>query len=74
MALIVTVYDEAGEEIEEFPGMDFVSLISDESYGPPALIAPTRSPDPAARATVGQIVLYLNTKFVPMFTIERESD
>lgn len=74
MGLIVTVYDEVGGSGTEYPDIDFVSLISEESYGPPALIAPTRNPDPGARATVGQIVLYLNTKFVPMFSIERESD
>lgn len=74
MTLVVTVYDEVGGNETEYAGVDFVSLISDESYGPPALIAPTRSPDPSARASVGQIVMYLNTKFVPMFSIERESD
>lgn len=72
MALVVTVYDEAGGEGTDYVGIDYVSLISDESYGPPALIAPAR--DPGSRATVGQVVLYLNTKFIPMFSIERESD
>lgn len=74
MALIVTVYDEVGGDPTEHADIDFVSLISDESYGPPALIAPLRANDPSTRATAGQIVMYINTKFVPMFTIEREAD
>lgn len=72
--LVVTVYDELKGEGQEYHDVDYVSLISDESYGPPALIAPTRSADLGARATVGQLVMYINTKFVPMFSIERESD
>jgi hypothetical protein len=62
-----------------FEEIDFVSLVNNETYGPPALVAPTparpnqpgRSPD----AKVGDRVLYLNTNSALIaFEIERVSD
>lgn len=71
--LNVTVYaDIHDDEPQEFTGYDFVSLVSDETYGPPALVAPNKGAPPTARP--GQKVLYLNTRFVPMWEIEREPE
>lgn len=57
-----------------YDGIDYVSLVSGDTYGPPPLIAPTKGPkgernSPLARP--GQTVLYINTRFVPMWEIER---
>lgn len=68
--LHVTVYDKDGSE--EWDDIDYVSLVSPETYGPPALIAPAR--DGVARARVGETVLYINTRLVPVYKIERVSD
>jgi hypothetical protein len=57
----------------EFEGIDFVSLVSPATYGPPALIAPARDRD-APRAAVGDRILYINTGLVPAFEIERGED
>jgi hypothetical protein len=53
--------------------INYVSLISAGTYGPPALIAPERGGD-RSRAAVGDTVLYINTSIVPLFQIERVSD
>lgn len=72
--LEVTVYDTINEDSPVvYSDINYVSLVSDETYGPPALIAPNRGSD-MARARIGETVLYLNTRFVPMFSIERVSD
>lgn len=72
--LTVSIYESAGDDnpvVHE--GIDFVSLVSDDTYGPPALVAPNKEhPRPLARA--GQRVLYINTRHVPMFEIERVED
>jgi hypothetical protein len=72
--LEVTVYETINEdEPVIYEDIDYVSLVSDETYGPPALIAPNRGSD-LARARIGQTVLYLNTHYIPMFSIRRTSD
>ena len=55
----------------EYSEIDYVSLVNNETYGPPALIAPARE---GARARVGDRVLYINTALVPLFEIERTGD
>lgn len=57
----------------EFTEVDYVSLVSDETYGPPALIAPARGKE-EARAVIGERVLYINTAMVPLWEIERTSE
>jgi hypothetical protein len=54
-----------------FDGYDYVSLVSGETYGPPALVAPARGSDTGPRAEVGDKVLYINTRFVPAFELTR---
>jgi hypothetical protein len=69
--LTVTIF----QDLEDSEGtihenIDYVSLVSDETYGPPALVAPTRDQS-GPKARPGETVLYINTKFVPLFEIER---
>lgn len=73
-SLTVTVYEGLDQESVDnpniFEGVDYVSLVSDETYGPPALVAPAKG-EQRPRAQVGDRVLYLNTRFVPAWEIER---
>lgn len=62
-----------GDEVEpESFVADFVSFISSESYGPPALVAPKDNRPPTARE--GQTVVYINTTLVPLVQITRLGD
>ncbi len=72
--LEVTVYNIEDGEIVEDPhtDVDFVSLISPDTYGPPALVAPNNGRPPAA--SLGEKVLYINTALIPMFSITRKED
>lgn len=84
--LTVTVYslpanmsdgarDIAAEDGITYDNIDFVSLVNNETYGPPALVAPGRGPggtSTAPTARPGQRVLYINTNLVPIFEVERE--
>jgi hypothetical protein len=72
--LEVTIYKEVNDDDPVvYDGVDFLSLISDETYGPPALVAPKEGGrQPVARP--GDKVLYINTKFVPMFEVMRMGD
>lgn len=56
-----------------FDNIDFVSLVNAETHGPPALVAPGRNAGPEGRPTArpGQTVLYINTRHVPLWMIER---
>jgi hypothetical protein len=56
-----------------FEGLDYVSFVTQNTYGAPALVAPNPKDGPNARprATYGQKVLYINTTLVPLFSIER---
>lgn len=70
--LEVTLYDSQGEETANFYGdyaVDYVSLVTGDTYGPPAVIAP--GPAGTPRAAIGQRVLYINTRHVPSFEIVR---
>lgn len=73
-SLTVTLYDGLDAESMDNPtileGYDYVSLVSDETYGPPALVAPAKG-ESQPRARPGDRVLYLNTRFVPAWEIER---
>lgn len=76
--LDVTVYAADGKIAQTFhsddgEGVDFVSLVSPETYGPPALVAPARG-GVGTRAGSGDRVLYINTRLVPMFEIERVAE
>ena len=77
--LIVTVYPDAASITDPrggvvFDEIDYVSLVNNETYGAPALIAPTRSQPTAARAAPGESVLYINTNLIPAFEITRTED
>lgn len=70
--LEVTIYNSDGTVTEQFTDgdeFDFVSLVSPGTYGPPALAAPKGGEPPVAQ--VEDRVLYINTGYVPMFSIER---
>lgn len=80
--LDVALYNLDGDVIETFydaddDAVDYVSLVSPETYGPPALVAPShnsgRAPTAIRRSGVGECVLYINTSLVPFWTIERTS-
>jgi hypothetical protein len=72
--LEVTVYSSINEtDPVIYEGVDYLSLVSDETYGPPALVAPAKGQPGGPKAQVGERVLYLNTKFIPMFEIVRVS-
>jgi hypothetical protein len=72
--LEVTIYSSLDDdEPVVHENVDFVSLVSNATYGPPPLIAPNSKPN-AARAGIDQTVLYINTHFVPMWEIKRVSD
>ena len=55
-----------------------MSLVNNQTYGPPALIAPSRgnptTPNGPVRARIGERVLYVNTNLVPVFEMVRTSD
>lgn len=72
--LTVAVYEGLDQDAIDnpniFEGVDYVSLVSDETYGPPAVITPAKG-EQRARAQVGDRVLYLNTRFVPAWEIKR---
>lgn len=83
--LEVTIYDAAGNAAlifadepgngdlpiaSDFEGaVDYVSFVTPETYGKPALIAPGKPGD--TKAVTGDRVLYINTALVPAFLIER---
>lgn len=75
--LDVTIYNADGEialvfsdEVSDGDGsVDYVSFVTPETYGKPALIAPGKPGD--TKAEVGDKVLYINTALVPAFCIER---
>ncbi len=78
--LTVTVWPDAEAIADSTPqvynDIDYVSLVSGQTYGPPALVAPP--PKSAAgtkpRAQKGDDVLYINTNYIPMFMITRDGD
>lgn len=75
--LEVTIYDATGRKTATFGGedeVDFVSLVSNETYGPPALVAPNKGQPPTAK--IEDRVLYINTGPAgpAMFQIERTTD
>lgn len=75
--LEVTIYDATGRKTacfkeEDDTDVDYVSLVSNETYGPPALVAPNKGQPPTAK--VEDRVLYINTSLVPVFRIVRTSD
>ena len=80
--LNVTVYPDASSLLDTendgvtFDSIDYVSLVNNQTYGPPALIAPSpaRNGGGQKRATPGERVLYLNTNLIPAFEIVRTSD
>lgn len=67
--LEVTVYPSLEDDEPIVQTVDFVSLVSDETYGPPALVAPSKGQPPTAKKD--HVVLYLNTRYIPMFEIRR---
>lgn len=78
--LEVIIYDKLGKETARFAeendtDIDYVSLVSNETYGPPALIAPARGRE-EARAAVDDRVLYIMTgeNGPAMFRVVRTSN
>ncbi len=78
--LTVTVWPDveaiAENEPQVYNEIDYVSLVSGETYGPPALVAPPPKAPAGTkpRAQRGDDVLYINTSLVPMFQISRDGD
>lgn len=77
--LNVTIYPDAESILSdeggaEFEGVDYVSLVNNQTYGPPALIAPSPRGGDLPRARLNQKVLYINTNLVPAFEIVRTAD
>jgi hypothetical protein len=76
--LNVTIYPDAASLLDTendgvtFHELNYVSLVNNQTYGPPALIAP--SPARNGGAVPGERVLYINTNLVPVFEIVRTSD
>lgn len=71
--LEVVVYDTSGKVVREFVGddaVDYVSIVSGETYGKPALIAPGNDSS-GSFASPEDRVLYINTRFVPFYEITR---
>lgn len=59
---------------ESYDSYDFVSLVNEGTYGPPALVAPMRGERPVAG--IGDRVLYVNTSCSDLaaFEIVRKAD
>lgn len=73
--LKVTIYDNPlDEDPLELNDVDYVSYVSPDTYGPPALVAPNKGQPPTA--SVGERVVYINTGpgGPPMWEIERTAD
>lgn len=70
--LEVVIYNATGEKATTLEDVDFVSLVNNETFGPPPLVAPNRGEQPLAK--LEERVLYINTSVVPMFEIVRVSD
>lgn len=71
--LEVSIYDLLNPDAEvEVIATDYVSLVSDGTYGPPPVVAPTKD-RPRPLASVGETVLYINPRVVPLFEIRRVS-
>ncbi len=70
--LTVTLYPDAdsiaNDEGREFV-VDFVSLVNNQTYGPPALVAPASHGRDTKRAEPEEVVLYVNTNLMPAFKI-----
>lgn len=63
------------EDVQSDESVDFVSLVSASTYGPPALVAPDpKKPGQPPTARPGERVLFINTAVVPMWLIERIGD
>lgn len=75
--LKVTLYPDA-ESITDDKGLefevDYVSLVNNQTYGPPALVAPSSHGRDTKRAEPGQEVLYINTNLMPAFSIIEQED
>lgn len=74
--LDVTIYNEAGDVVATFheedgESVDYVSFVTDQTYGKPALIAPGKTGD--ARSAVDDEVLYLNNSLLPFYTVVRRN-
>lgn len=79
--LTVTIYPDAeslgsDDGGVQFDNVNYVSFVNNQTYGPPALIAPPpKSPaGTQPRARPGESVLYINTALVPAFEIVREPE
>ncbi len=71
--LEVVIYDGEGNVVKEFTGddaVDYVSIVSGETYGKPALIAPGGDSN-GSFASPDDRVLYINTRHIPFYEITR---
>lgn len=73
--LSVTLYPQSLNEEDrlELHDFDFISLVNEQTYGPPPLVAPKSAGDKPL-AQIGDRVLYINTNLVAAFEITRDSD
>lgn len=80
--LEVVIFDKDGDIVAQFfdaddsaevepdgEAVDYVSLVTGDTYGKPALVAPGKPGD--ARAQIGDTVLYINNSLVPFYTVTR---
>lgn len=67
-------FDEEGDlKSHHVEDIDYVYIINDTTWGPPALVAPSKdSRTPVCRP--GQTVLYINSRLVPAFDVTREEE
>lgn len=69
--LRVEVYSTPTDPDPEEHEVEYVSLVNSGTYGPPPLVTPAAIQ--AAAADPGEVVLYINTSLVPLFTITKIS-
>lgn len=68
--LRVTIWDNEFEELIPLD-VDYVSNITGNTYGPPAVVSPAKNDSRSdVRARKGQVVAYINPDKVAIYTIE----
>ena len=75
--LNVTLYPDADALADGTPAefsVEYVSLVNNQTYGPPALVAPAPHGRDHKRALPGEQVLYINTNLVPAYVIRELDD
>lgn len=72
--LKITIYESPTDDTPVvFENINYVSYVSGNTYGPPALVAPAKAADKPT-AKVDETVLYINTGMIPLWEIVRTAD